>query len=322
MDRTAWLESRRRGIGGSDAAAIFGLSKYQSAIDVWEAKLGIAPVRPETAAMRWGLRLEDTIAAAYAEERGFRVRKVGGIRRAHHVTTFPMIGSLDRLAYEDPGVRVLELKTRRSADGLGTENDPPERRVPADWYLQIQHYLEVVDLEIADVAVLVGGSDFRVIEIPRDRAFGADLVAEEGAFWNTYVLGKVQPPVGPDDLAFLARKYPRDAGEERVATSEQELLIDAYLAEVEQIERHEGLRDGYRAKIEDAMGTATRLISGGAVVSWKAHDRTSVTWKAYAEVLEQIVEQHAPDEDLPGLRSGYTKTEPVRPFRADRKEGS
>ena len=28
MDRTQWLEERRKGIGGSDAAAIIGLNNY------------------------------------------------------------------------------------------------------------------------------------------------------------------------------------------------------------------------------------------------------------------------------------------------------
>ena len=38
--RDAWLAARRSGIGGSDIAAICGLSPYQTPYDVWLDKLG------------------------------------------------------------------------------------------------------------------------------------------------------------------------------------------------------------------------------------------------------------------------------------------
>lgn len=339
IDRQEWLEARRKGIGGTDAAAILGLSKWRSAVDVWEDKLGVAPERPQTAAMLWGLRLEEVIAAAYTETTGRRVRRVG-MRRARHVKTFPMLGSIDRMTYlSDEAPRVVELKKKRSADDLGTADDPPYLRVPPDWYLQTQHYLEVVDAEIADVAVLVGGTDFRIIEIPRDRDYGADLIEEEARFWRDYVEAGVQPPVGPDDLAFLGRKYPASSGEEIVATSELALTVEAYLDAVAEVERYEGLRDGYRAKIEDAMGTASRLVSGSASVSWKSHERKSTAWREIAGGYRSAIEstrtslfaQTQRDVDralsegfgttnLDDVEGLFTTTSPVRPFRVERKK--
>lgn len=54
--RTAWLESRRTGIGGSDVAAVLGLNPWKTPLDVWNDKLGISEdkemlwsVRPDTA---------------------------------------------------------------------------------------------------------------------------------------------------------------------------------------------------------------------------------------------------------------------------------
>jgi len=40
-DREKWLMSRRKGIGGSDAAAILGISPYKSNIQLWEEKVGL-----------------------------------------------------------------------------------------------------------------------------------------------------------------------------------------------------------------------------------------------------------------------------------------
>ena len=42
LSREEWLEYRRRGIGGSDVAAVFGLSPYLTARDLYYDKIGVA----------------------------------------------------------------------------------------------------------------------------------------------------------------------------------------------------------------------------------------------------------------------------------------
>ena len=44
LSREQWLEYRRLGIGGSDVAAITGISPFRTARDVYYDKLGIAAV--------------------------------------------------------------------------------------------------------------------------------------------------------------------------------------------------------------------------------------------------------------------------------------
>lgn len=350
IDRGAWLEARRKGIGGSDAAAILGVSRYRTAIDVWTDKLGLVPERPQTPAMAWGLRLEDAIATAYTEETGRRLRRVGGIRRAKHVSDFPMIASIDRLSVD--GERVVELKKKRTADDLDPDAVDPAKRVPADWYVQTQHYLEVVDRDVADVAVLVAGTEFRIIEIPRDRDFGADLREEEGAFWRDYVLAERQPPVTAEDLDFLARKYPTSTDDEKIATPEIAELVDEMLDLGDQVKELEREKDRLRAQVEEFLGDAGRLVTPRATVAWKTQERKAVGWKEYAGSLEKMIGELAPKLDvdwmtghvgigealsrdvvpflpttpaaygpgLEGLRSIYSSTSSVRPFRVDRKK--
>ena len=352
QDRQAWLEARRKGIGGTDVAAILGLSRYRTAIDVYEDKVGIAPEREVTPAMQWGLYLEEPIARAYELETGRRVRRVG-MRRAKHVRDFPMIGSIDRETYlggdEEP--RIVEIKTSRSAEGFadreGWRDVDPELRIPPDHYVQVQHYLEVAQRSFADLVVLIGGQDLRTYEIPRDQEYGADLRLEEGRFWRDYVLANEYPPASADDLANLSRRFPRDLADERVATSEESVWIWAYLDAVRDVETAETRRDELRARLEDSMGTTPRLVAPGATVSWKAHERTSTGWKEYATVLERVVEEAreklrhvvnvgngvtgrevferillegAGTTDLADVRTLYQTTTSVRPFRVDRKE--
>ena len=353
IDRTEWLEARRKGIGGTDAPAILGLSRYRTAIDVWQDKLGLSPERPQSAPMRWGLALEDAIAKAYVEETGRPVRKVG-MRRAKHVRDFPMIGSIDRIARGDPGTvwgvptvgepRVVEIKTARSSDGWAGRDEwrdlPPEKRVPADYYVQVQHYLEVVPADVADVAVLFSGSDFRVIEIPRDPEFGADLREEEGAFWRDYVLAEVQPPVTAEDLDFLARKYPTSTDDEKIATPEIAELVDRILELADQAKELDREKDGLRAKVEEFLGDAGRLVTPRATVGWKTQDRTTVGWKELVGVFRSILERIRPDDPTDPVRTIvdrylsdavgttniddvvdlYSAKSSVRPFRVDRKK--
>jgi predicted phage-related endonuclease len=44
IERANWLEVRRQGIGGSDAAAAVGLSPYKSPLELWLEKPAVTPI--------------------------------------------------------------------------------------------------------------------------------------------------------------------------------------------------------------------------------------------------------------------------------------
>ena len=55
LSREEWLEYRKLGIGGSDVAAILGISKWKSAIDLWLDKTNQTnDITEENEAMQWG----------------------------------------------------------------------------------------------------------------------------------------------------------------------------------------------------------------------------------------------------------------------------
>jgi putative phage-type endonuclease len=340
IDRQAWLESRRKGLGSTDSPAILGLSRWRSGRDVFADKKGLEPDRPATAPMEWGLRLEDAIAFAWSERTGVSLRRVK-MRKAHHVRTFPMLASIDRLGVRDGRGVVVELKSTRSGDGFVREEDQddvaPELRIPADYYTQVQHQMEVVGYDLAEVAVLVGGSDFRVYRIPRDRDFGADLVDELGRWWHDYYLADVEPPVGPDDGPRLGRRFPVSADVEKVPNSEMLLVAEAYLSLEDQVEALERERDLQENRLKEYLGDAARMTVPGAVISWKSHDRKSVGWKEVAEAYRRkiielveagrrpfsLADQPVDPEllaELDAIESLYARTVAVRPFRVDRKK--
>lgn len=75
LSREDWLKERQRGIGGSDDAAIAGVSRWKSPVAVWLDKTG--QVEPEEAgeAAYWGTMLEDIVAREFAARTGFKVRR-------------------------------------------------------------------------------------------------------------------------------------------------------------------------------------------------------------------------------------------------------
>ena len=75
-DRETFLEIRRHGIGGSDVAAILGLSKFRTALDVFNDKTEKAAPQEETEAMHWGTLLEDVVAKEFAARTGLKVQRI------------------------------------------------------------------------------------------------------------------------------------------------------------------------------------------------------------------------------------------------------
>lgn len=63
-----WLLHRRNGIGGSDLAAICGISKWRTPMHVYLEKLGETPEEQMGEAAEWGTRLEPLVADKFASE--------------------------------------------------------------------------------------------------------------------------------------------------------------------------------------------------------------------------------------------------------------
>jgi putative phage-type endonuclease len=184
---------RMTGIGGSDAAAVLGLSKWKTPLQVYLEKLGQGGLMLDNEAMAWGRALEPVIRQQYAERTG-RIVYLPDTALRHKEHDF-MIANLD--GYTDDG-RVLEVKTARSGQEWG---EPGSDEIPTNYLLQVQHYLTVTGFEWADVAVLIGGSDFRIYEIRADKDLQALLIEGEAEFWQ-----RVQDR-NPPDPKTAAERY-------------------------------------------------------------------------------------------------------------------
>ena len=87
---------RMSGLGGSDIAAILGVSPYKTAVDVWLEKTGRAVndnIGNENA-VYWGNVLEDVVAKEYSKRNGVKIQRVN--RTIRHSDKPFMLANIDR----------------------------------------------------------------------------------------------------------------------------------------------------------------------------------------------------------------------------------
>lgn len=256
-----WLADRRKGIGGSDAAAVLGLSKWKTPLDVYLDKRGEVADTPDNEAMLWGRALEPVIRQQYAERTGRVVRVPDGILQ-HQDHPF-MLASLDGITDDR---RVVEIKTARTGQDWGEAGSD---EVPVAYLLQVQHYMAVTGYAVADVAVLIGGSDFRLYEVPADAELQQMLVDGEAAFWQRVKQGTPPDPISYADMQAAFGRSSRAGMIE--ATPEVLAALATIRAAKEQIKAIEASEEGAKAIVMKAMGEFDTLTQQGfTLATWKA----------------------------------------------------
>lgn len=214
QDRQAWIEQRKKGIGGSDVAPMLGLSKWTSAYKLYLDKRGELPEQEDNEAMYWGREIEPIVRKRYERETGFTVT----VQDLMIDPVYPfMLANIDGRIDEN---LILEIKTARTGDGWG---EIGTAEIPIAYSLQCQWYLARTGATVCDVAVLIGGSDYRLYQITEDVDLQRTLESEAIKFWECVKTGNPPDVVSYDDAVERYGKSPAKA--EIVATEE---VYDAY----------------------------------------------------------------------------------------------
>lgn len=264
--RAAWLEARRSGLGGSDAAVVLGLSNWKTPLQLYREKRGETEAADLSgvSVVEWGNRLEPVIRQAYADRTGETVRVLPPGSVLRHPQHDWMIGSLD--GYTDSG-KVLEIKTARSADGWG---EPGSDEIPEAYLVQVQHYLAITAYALADVAVLFGGSDLAIYQVPADPELHDLLYAAEADFWASVLDGR-EP--APRTMADARTKWGRASTARQVlASSEIVADVSRLRALRQQLAALEAEADEAQLRICAALADADTLVDldGKTLATWKA----------------------------------------------------
>ena len=177
-----WYNQRKQGIGGSDAAAVLGYSRWHSAYDVWRSKIAdVADADNEST--RRGTRREPELVREYCNLTGKTVYKAPHLI---HPDYNYVCANLDGII---PGERVIEAKTSRRRDGWG---EPGSEDIPIDYYLQCQHYMMIavaLDLipasdPLCDIFVSIAGEAIQCYTIAGNKELWAAMLQKYAEFWR------------------------------------------------------------------------------------------------------------------------------------------
>lgn len=205
QSREAWLEARRRGIGGSDAGAVIGVNRYRSNVDVWAEKTGITPREDisDKPAVKFGKEAEQHIRALFAlEHPEFSVNYHEFYMYLNDKYPF-LYATLDGELTDDSGRHgILEIKTATIQNAAGWSEWVDG--IPQSYYAQCLHQLAATGWDFVTLFAYIrtGYQNARytahVLTRHIERADVADdityLIAQETEFWQA-VETKQRPPL-------------------------------------------------------------------------------------------------------------------------------
>ena len=269
LSEAEWLQYRRLGIGGSDAAAVLGISPWTTLRDLYYDKRGIVSAIDDEdnwVQLEVGHLLEDLVGRIFAKRTGFKIVRVKKMfQHPHHPF---MLADIDFLVeLPDDSYAILECKTTNyNAKDKWWDNG--KEVVPAYYIAQGRHYMAVLNVSrVYYCCLYANNEDSAIIRyIDRDLMYEAELIYLEEDFWANNVLAEVPPPYVEDgDLVVESvRRHvgPADPSEEQInldpgfsenlmyylELKEQKSLVDAQSKVLEkEMKRIKGL-------VADALG--------------------------------------------------------------------
>ncbi|MBY0355691.1 MAG: YqaJ viral recombinase family protein [Rickettsiales bacterium] len=194
-----WHALRRTSIGSSEIAALFGLSPYLTAFELYHAKRGsIGDNFEDTERMFWGRQLEDAIATGAGEQEHWTVINPKGFYQ--HATIDGMGATPDKFIEDAAreGLGIMEVKNVAWPEfkEKWTDGEPP-----IHYLLQLQHQLACTGLEWGAIVALVGGNDLKVFRYERHEPTVQRIESAVRKFWQD-VQAEREPQI--DDAAAYA----------------------------------------------------------------------------------------------------------------------
>ena len=298
MPRAEWLEVRRQTIGGSEASAIVGLSKWASPLSVWAEKLGKLEDKPETEAMRMGRDLERYVAQRWMEATGKKVERVNAIL---YNDLYPFAhANFDRwVVGENAGLECKTTSTLNVRQFQGGE-------FPEQYYAQCVHYMAVTEAERWHLCVLVYGRGVFCYTLERDQAEIDALMGAELEFWGHVQDGTPPPVDGSEATGETLQTIFQGAAEAgEVELFGREGLLKEWAELGKQGEAIVDRMEEIKNIIKMDLGDAERGTCTGFRVSWKPQERKTFQAAKFAK-------DH-PEMNL----DPYYKVSSSRPFKIE-----
>lgn len=249
-----WHAARADGVGGSEIAAVMGLSPYESRFSLWHRKRGMVGPVQESDPMYWGKRHEPTICSEFALR-----------HPEYRVEPSPTFASLarpeqivnpDRLLYGPDGeLLLLEAKTSRDDAGWGEDGSDV---IPVWYKAQVRWYMDALGVRSCFVAALLGLDDYREYVIEYDETDALTMRAAAAEFMRT-IRENERPAIDGSEATYLViRELPE--GLDDVDVEVPPLLVQRFHAAQDEFWVAEDELTACRSELLDRIGTGRRAV--------------------------------------------------------------
>lgn len=279
-----WLALRMGFVGGSDIAAIMGVSPWATPFTVWCEKLGVS-AKKDTAAMQYGRDNEERILS-YAQD------ILGADAKVYKSPAVYMRGimgaNLDGIAVVGDIEIGIEIKT--------TSNRRRWDNVPYYYYLQVQHYMAVCDLSIFYLfAEGAAWQDYYIIN--RDETVQAQIHLAIDDFWGC--VASQNPPYMPSsvdrrELAYMVAAAKAGILKSLMTDNDLSRACESYLAAQKELMATEAIVESLRVNLLVGMGQGDQALAPGFKIKSKS-------------VETQRFDAARFKRDYPDLYAQYTK---------------
>lgn len=299
--RNEWLNLKTKDITSTEISALFGVSPYCTEFELWHRKKDGSIVEIEdNDFMKWGRRLQDSIATGIAEDNGWNIRKMDEYMRIPALrlgSSFDfsiegykklvggkyddgIIAPLTDRTYEimkDKGVikeplGILEIK---NVFGLKfkdewLEDESGNFEAPPHIELQAQHQLMVSGRDFCYIAALVGGNKVVLIKRLPDQNVISAIKSKVCKFWESIDGNNPPQPNFEKDSEFISKLY-GFAEPNKLFDARNDAKIETLAAEhkelVEKIKTAEARKDAIKAEILTMIGDAEKVAANGFSIS-------------------------------------------------------
>jgi putative phage-type endonuclease len=263
-NKQEWLRERKNYLGGTDLSSIAGLNPYRTALDVYLDKTSDDIACETSPAMRWGTLLEDTIAKEYAEVTGQTIEIEPNT--IYHPSMKFLGANIDRWVGDKE--YVLECKTAGFTRGKEWGEEGTDQ-IPESYLVQVAYYAAICAVPKIDIAVLIGGQDFRIYTYERTKELEDKLIKIACNFWHNHIEKMIPPKcVSTRDTFNL---FPQSNYHEIVAESNIIEKLQELKGAKEEESRIQSTIEKLKTDIQEFMRDYDVLIdnNGNVIATWK-----------------------------------------------------
>jgi len=295
--QTEDLTDRKKFIGSSDIAAVMGLSRWTTPLQLWAVKTG--RLEPDDLSeleyVQLGTELEDFVAQKFQRETNLKVRRTP--KRYVHADFPYMVAQVDRII--EGTNELLECKTCSAWKAKEWEGE----EIPQEYILQVMWQLGIAHRSVGHIAVLIGGQAFKYKRMNADLELFDKMVLAAVEF-DKMVKNDTPPIAVGEDNYIMVDLHPES---------------DEQIQEVEELNDKIGLlqqlkgniktmkeeQDKFEAEIKQTIGDNLGIKTSEYKVTWKS------------QVTKRVDNQKLKDE---GIYEKYLKESETRVLRVKKEE--